>query len=244
MPRSLLVLATSLALGLAPAVSSSTHLSAQSQPLRPVTVGSPMPDFTLPSYQGDEITLSARRGKNVMIVFPRGHSRPGSWCHICPYQHSEFVEYDEETEWQARANLEILYVLPYSREEIGQWLAAYPQLLQDNENAKNPHDPEGLDEAGRARMMRAREIYPKVFSAVPGQVPTPFPLLVDGTERAHNSHCGRQWRASVQVHEPEHGGPATPGVPDPGGGYPQRNRRRVSRWPAFFDRLTVPPLPL
>jgi hypothetical protein len=115
-----------------------------------------------------------------MIVFPRGHSRPGSWCHICPYQHSEFVEYDAETNWRARANLEILYVLPYPREEISQWLDAYPQLLQDNENGKNPPNPESLDDAGRARMERARQIYPKVFTAQVGKVPTPFPILVDG----------------------------------------------------------------
>jgi peroxiredoxin len=139
-----------------------------------------MPDFTLPVYQGGEITLSELRGKNVVMVFPRGRSRPGSWCHICPYQHSEFVEYEEQTSWRKRANLEILYVLPYGREEIEEWIDAYPQLLQDNENAKNPPDLADLDEAGRARVERARQIYPKTFSAVQGQVPTPFPILVDG----------------------------------------------------------------
>ena len=156
-----------------------SNLAAQAPQLRPVTVGSPMPDLTLPVYQGGDVTLSDLRGKNVMIVFPRGRSRPGSWCHICPYQHSELVEYDARTNWRARSNLEILFVLPYAREVIGEWLDAYPQLLQDNEDAKNPPNPESLDEAGRARMLRAREIYPKVFSAVPGQVPTPFPILVD-----------------------------------------------------------------
>lgn len=154
-------------------------LTAQSQPLRPTTVGSPMPDFTLPVYQGGEITLSDLRGKTVMIVFPRGHSRPGAWCHICPYQHSELVEYEEQTGWRSAASLEILYVLPYPREEVAEWLDAYPQLLQDNENGKNPPDLASLDEAGRARVERARQIYPKTFSAVRGEVPTPFPILVD-----------------------------------------------------------------
>ena len=154
-------------------------LAAQSAPLRPVTVGSPMPDLTLPVFQGGEITLSELRGKNVMIVFPRGRSRPGSWCHICPYQHSEFAAYEAETGWRARANLEILYVLPYPRQTVAEWLDAYPQLLQDNEDAKNPPDPESLDDAGRARAERARQVYPKVFSATKGQVPTPFPILVD-----------------------------------------------------------------
>jgi hypothetical protein len=90
------------------------------------------------------------------------------------------VQYDAQTGWRQRSNLEILFVLPYDREEIGEWLDAYPQLLQDNEDAKNPPNPGSLDDAGRARMERARSMYPKVFSAVQGQVPNPFPILVDG----------------------------------------------------------------
>ncbi len=158
---------------------SAADLSAQAQPLRPVTVGSPMPDFTLPVYQGGEMTLSRLRGKNVMIVFPRGLSRPDSWCHVCPYQHAEMVAYDAQTHWRARANLEILFVLPYPGEKVAEWIDAYPQLLQDNENAKNPPNAAALDDAGRARMERARGMYPKVFSAVRSQVPNPFPILVD-----------------------------------------------------------------
>ncbi len=152
----------------------------QESPLRPVTVGSPMPDFTLPVFQGGEITLSQLRGKNVMLVFPRGLSRPDSWCHICPYQHAELVEYDSETNWRSRANLEILYVFPYPAAKVAEWIDAYPRLLQENEDGKNPADLANLDDAGRARVERARQIYPKTFSAVKGQVPNPFPILVDG----------------------------------------------------------------
>jgi len=155
-------------------------LSAQTQPLRPVTVGSPMPDFTLPVFQGGEITLSELRGQNVMIVFPRGLSRPGSWCHICPYQHSELVEYEAQTSWQSRANLKIIYVLPYGQQMVGEWVDAYPQLLQDIEDGKNPPDAENLDAAGRARVDRQKQIYPKAFTATKGEVPIPFPIMVDG----------------------------------------------------------------
>lgn len=158
---------------------STVDLSAQTQAIRPATVGSAMPDFTLPVFQGGEVTLSDLRGKNVMLVFPRGLSRPGSWCHICPYQHSEFVEYEADTGWQARANLEILYVLPYSKEMVGEWVDAYPQLLQDIEEDKNPPDLASLDEAGRARVERSRQIYPKSYAATKGNVPIPFPILVD-----------------------------------------------------------------
>jgi peroxiredoxin len=157
----------------------SVGLHAQSAQLRPVTVGSPMPDFTLRSYQGEEVTLSNLRGKNVMMVFPRGLSRPDSWCHVCPYQHSELVEYEADTGFRAQANVEILFVLPYSREKIGEWIDAYPQLLRDLEDWKNPPDPTSLDEAGLMRMERARRTYPKTFMAEPGEVPIPFPILVD-----------------------------------------------------------------
>jgi peroxiredoxin len=139
-----------------------------------------MPDFTLPVFQGGEVTLSDLRGKTVMIVFPRGLSRPGSWCHICPYQHSELVDYEARTAWRERADLEILFVLPYGREMVAEWIDAYPQLLQDIEDGKNPPDLADLDAAGRARVERSRLIYPKTFSATPGQVPVPFPILVDG----------------------------------------------------------------
>ena len=32
-------------------------------------VGSPAPDFTLPSTSGTEVTLSSFRGKNVLLAF-------------------------------------------------------------------------------------------------------------------------------------------------------------------------------
>jgi hypothetical protein len=126
------------------------------------------------------VTLSELRGKNVMIVFPRGLSRPDSWCHVCPYQHAELAEYEAETDFRARTNLEILFVLPYGHEKIGEWIDAYPQLLRDIEEWKNPPNPAALDDAGRARMERSRGAYPRSFSAVKGEVPTPFPILVDG----------------------------------------------------------------
>jgi peroxiredoxin len=41
-----------------------------------------MPDFTLPAYQGGTVTLSALKGKNVMIIFPRGYAAENHWCTI------------------------------------------------------------------------------------------------------------------------------------------------------------------
>jgi peroxiredoxin len=147
--------------------------------LAPVTVGAPMPDFTLPSYQGGPISLSALHGKTVILVFPRGYSGPGAWCHVCNYQYSELVDYDVRQQFRRKANVEILFVMPYTKEAIDDWLDKYPQQLADLEAWKNPPDPSKLDEAGRQRMTRARRVYPKSFTAVKGKVPIPFPILLD-----------------------------------------------------------------
>jgi peroxiredoxin len=83
--RPVAVLAT-LALCL---VAFGVHGRAQAPPITPVTVGSPMPDFTLPAFQGGSVALSGLKGKTVILVFPRGYADQGAWCHVCNYQHSE-----------------------------------------------------------------------------------------------------------------------------------------------------------
>jgi peroxiredoxin len=173
-------------------------LQAQAPTIRPVTVGSPMPDFTLPAYQGGSVTLSSFKGKTVILIFPRGRSAPGSWCHVCNYQHQELVEYEAAHQFRRQANVEILFVMPYARETIADWIDKYPQQLADLEAYKNPPDPAKLDEAGRQRMERARRIYPKSFKVTPGEVPTPFPLLMDA-DRAVSKGLGlftTEWSGS------------------------------------------------
>ena len=110
----------------------------QSLPIRPVTLGQAMPDFTLPVYQGGELRLSSLRGKTVLIVFPRGLAGKDHWCHVCNYQHSELVDADATMQIRKKNNLEILYVFPYSREMISQWIESYPNQLADIESYKNP----------------------------------------------------------------------------------------------------------
>ncbi len=158
------------------------------QELRPVTVGSPMPDFTLPAYQGGEVSMSELHGKNVMLIFPRGRSRPNAWCHICNYQHMELVDYEMANGLRERFNLEVLFVMPYDRSEVEEWIDAYPQQLQDLEDWKNP-DPATLDDAGRRRTQFARQAFPRSFTVTPDRVPGPFPILIDG-ERTVSSGLG------------------------------------------------------
>jgi peroxiredoxin len=173
-------------------------LQAQAPAIRPVTVGSPMPDFTLPAYQGGSVTLSSLKGKAVILIFPRGYAAPGAWCHVCNYQHHELVEYEAAQQFRKKANVEILFVMPYAREQVADWIDKYPQQLADLEAWKNPPDPSKLDEAGRQRMERSRRSYPQAFKATKGQVPTPFPLLIDA-DRAVSKGLGlftTEWSGS------------------------------------------------
>ncbi len=50
----------------------------QGAEIKVVTVGQAMPDFTLPVYQGGDLKLSGLKGKNVLIIFPRGYQAPGA----------------------------------------------------------------------------------------------------------------------------------------------------------------------
>jgi len=61
----------------------------QQSEIRPATVGQPMPDFSLPAYQGGEVTLSSLKGKNVLLIFPRGFAREARWCHIDNYRYAD-----------------------------------------------------------------------------------------------------------------------------------------------------------
>jgi len=155
---------------------------------RPVTIGQPLPDFTLPALQGGQITLSSFRGKTVMLVFPRGKSG-GGWCHVCHYQYAELAEFDEQRGMRANHEVEILFVLPYGGEMVQEWADAFPAQLQDIEDWKNPPDQANLDERQRRRMETVRRYYPKRFDYDAGSVRLPFPVLIDA-DRAISQQLG------------------------------------------------------
>ena len=53
-------------------------------------VGDKFTDFTLGTYQGDQISTSKLRGKNILLISSRGKSSDKYWCGICSYQYAEF----------------------------------------------------------------------------------------------------------------------------------------------------------
>jgi peroxiredoxin Q/BCP len=54
----------------------------------PLPVGTPAPDFTLPDDAGNEVHLSALRGRNIVLVFYPGDNTPGCTRQLCQLRDS------------------------------------------------------------------------------------------------------------------------------------------------------------
>jgi peroxiredoxin len=151
----------------------------QEPEFKPAIIEQPMPDFTLPAYQGGDITLSSLRGKNVLIIFPRGYAAEGRWCTICDYKYAELLDLEKKEQLRKKYGLEILYVFPYSKDIVKQWLEAVPEQLDKIKAWKYPAEPDKQDEKTKMRTERARKLFPKDLSLEKGNVPAPFPFLID-----------------------------------------------------------------
>lgn len=169
------VLSAALVLGLAPALPA----QAQEPELKPAVIEQPMADFTLPLYQGGELSLSSLRGRNVVIIVPRFWAAPGYYCTICDYQYVNLAEMNKTEPFQKKYNAEIVYLFPFGKEDVAKWLASLPEQMDKIKAAKNPPDPSKLDDKGKTRMERWKKLFPKDFSLKPNEVPIPFPLMLD-----------------------------------------------------------------
>lgn len=156
---------------------------AQESEIRPVTVGQTMPDFTLANYQGGETSLSGLKGKNVLMIFPRGFAGEARWCSIDNYYYAELLDIEKSKQVRKKHNTEILYVFPYSRDIVKAWVESNPEQLEKIKTWKNPAEPEKLDEQGKARMERLRKALPKDYRLPQNEVPTPFPILIDADRK-------------------------------------------------------------
>jgi peroxiredoxin len=163
-----------------------------------------MPDITLQAIQGGEISLSELRGKNVMLMFPRG--RVGDhWCQLCHYQYAELVELESEQGILEQYNLEVVFALPYATDSVQEWVDIFPSQMEDIEGWKNPPDEASLSDRRRNWMELARRVFPKQFSYENGVVPVPFPILVDdGAEVSQRLGLFRtEWdRSTVEQNVP------------------------------------------
>jgi len=152
---------------------------AQAPAIKPVTVLQPMPDFTLAALQGGEVTLSKLRGKNVLLIFPRGLVGEGSWCHIDNYQYADPAETEKIQSFRKAFNLEVLFVMPYARPLVQQWADRFVDQFKDIEAYRNPPDPAKLDAAGKSRLDTYTRNFPKKFFFEGEKALFRFPILID-----------------------------------------------------------------
>ena len=144
-----------------------------------VTLGTKMPAFTLPTLQGTELSLEDYKGTRLLLIFPRGKVGD-DWCQVCHYQYAELVDFDQRTDFRAQHNIEIVFVLPYSMDEVHEWSTLFPHQMQIIESWKNPTDPASLSEGQKRFSREVRELLPHQFSYVAGgEPPRPFPIVVD-----------------------------------------------------------------
>jgi peroxiredoxin len=157
-------------------------LWAQAAPLKPVNFGDVFPDFSLPAVQGGEIALSSLKGKNVLIIFPRG--RVGDhWCQICHYQYAELADLEKVQQIRKKYNLEILFVLPYDKVTVEHWVNILPEQMAVIEEWKNPSAEAQKDPATARWMETTRRLFPKKFIKSKENNPVPFPILIDGERK-------------------------------------------------------------
>ncbi len=152
-------------------------------PLLPAIVGEPMPDFTLPVYGGGEFTLSKYKGKNVLLMFPRGWV-VNSWCTYCPYQYLELGELQKEKNIKKKYDLEIAFVLPYDNEKVKDWFDKLPDVLNTLETVKNPPAQGNPIQVEYGNW--AKEHFPKKFEVKKGEVPNDIPVLIDADRKLSN----------------------------------------------------------
>ncbi len=152
---------------------------AESAAIAPAMLGAPFPQIALPIAQGGAFSLAQLRGRNVLLVFPRGRAGVDHWCQICHYQYAELADLEAAQHFREKYNLEVVFVLPYDRALVDEWIAKFPSQMAVIEGWKNPADPEKLDAKGRHWMEMTRRLFPKRFSSKPGAIPIVFPVLID-----------------------------------------------------------------
>ena len=143
-----------------------------------VTAGDKMPDFTLPVYGGGDFTLSKNKGKNIMLIFPRGWIG-NQWCPYCPYQYLELENMQKTSNIEKKYNVKIMFVMPYSRERVKDWMEKFPDAMQTVQSIKNPQQQPVKGSIQEYYVDWARNSFPLQFEVKENDVHNTIPVLVD-----------------------------------------------------------------
>lgn len=138
----------------------------------PVYLEEKMPDFTLPIYNGDKFTVSQNKGKKTMLIFLRGWIGQ-IWCPLCQYQYLELAELEKINKWRDKYNLDIYFVLPYSKERIDNWFTSFKRSTDIINGWRNLTAAPLFSDF-------VNKYYPIKFELKENQeIPVTFPILID-----------------------------------------------------------------
>ena len=156
----------------------SINIVPQKRPLDLAVIGEPLKDFNLSVYKSGEFQLSDEKGKNVLLVFPRGYYDKDVWCDICAYDYLDLVDEFYNKELEKKYNLDVIFILPYDENTIEKWLIDIPEVYESLEEGK--HNPDTLtNERAMTWVHFANKHYPKTFTIKKGETPQPFKILTD-----------------------------------------------------------------
>jgi peroxiredoxin len=176
----------------------------QKKPLDLAILGEPLKDFSLPVYNGGEFQLSAEKGKNILLVFPRGYYDKDVWCDICAYEYLDLVDVFHNKKLAEKYNLDLVFILPYADSTIEKWLMDMPEVYESLEAGK--HNPDTLtNERAMTWVHFANKHYPKTFTIQKRETPQPFKILTDEKhELSERLEIFRTewWGTSVEQNQP------------------------------------------
>jgi peroxiredoxin len=164
---------------LLPLLASVQIINAQNKTLYVPTPGDYFPEFTLPIYQGGEFSVKQQIGKNILFIALRGKYADDHWCAICNYQYSDFAFLDAVDSIRYKYNLEIVFLMPYSFEQLTIWEKAFPSEIMKIENWKYPQDSSRLTPEQVEWSEYTRKKFPKSFTFPDGKADLRFPVLCD-----------------------------------------------------------------
>ncbi len=143
----------------------------------------PVSDFQLADQAGNPVKLSSFKGKNVMLIFPRGMVKKDYWCQICHYQYADLADLEKNQQIREKYNIAVLFVLPYHHDTITKWIEMFPKQMEIIEGWKYPKDSSTLSDGAIKWAMTARKLMPKSIHYNDQNIETPFPILSDSDRR-------------------------------------------------------------
>lgn len=150
----------------------------QKKTLDLAVIGEPLKDFTLPIYKGGEFQLSKEKGKNLLLVFPRGYYDQDVWCDICAYEYLDLIDEFHNKKLAEKYKIELVFILPYNDTTIEKWLNDLPEVYESLEAGKHLADTL-TNERAMTWVHFAQKHYPKTFKINKGDTPQPFRILSD-----------------------------------------------------------------